>query len=221
MNKNYKIYVFIITMTFVFFMYNTSYSFENTKKSTTLSSIKIPKSQRVKANFFLEQNDLVYKTDFKDRYNTTHQIALDKNGNIIQEKLLKNGLAYLIDTRSSHLENFIKSENFAIKQKKGIWSKRKIISPNETEKKIYSFQIIQGRVKQATLKKNFLYLNFGEDWRTDFTVGIPKKIIKVFKKKKVDINNLDGKKIRVRGFIEHYYGAFIKIDRFEQLQIFF
>ncbi|MHA1539894.1 MAG: hypothetical protein ACTSXQ_05415 [Alphaproteobacteria bacterium] len=188
-----------------------------------LSSIKIPPSQREKAQAFLLQNAVTYKPDFEDRYHVTHQLALDKKGAVIQEKLLRKGRAYLEDIRSSLLADFVRAEDYAIAHRKGIWSKeggRKLLSPETVEKNLYSFQVLEGVVMQTAKRKDFLYLNFGPDWRTDFTVGVPKKVLKKFKKQKIDLENLAGKKIRVRGFIESYYGTFIRVDKVAQLTVF-
>ena len=57
-----------------------------------------------------------------------------------------------------------------------------------------------------------LYLNFGENYKTDFTVRIPKRAWKQF-------GDMDGKEITVRGVVREYNGPMIVADFKEQVHV--
>lgn len=72
-----------------------------------------------------------------------------------------------------------------------------------------SFQIVEGVVVEAAAVRRWLYLNFGPDWRTDFTAGAPPEFSGAFDAEALQA--LPGAQVRVRGDIERYNGPFIKL----------
>jgi hypothetical protein len=64
-----------------------------------------------------------------------------------------------------------------------------------------------------------IYLNFGDDWRSDFTISIDRKEIPAFAAAGIDLKVLAGKKVRVRGWIEWRNGAMIAATHPEQLEL--
>mgnify|MGYP003707353901 CR=1 FL=1 len=75
--------------------------------------------------------------------------------------------------------------------------------------KTEQFYIVTGRVLDTYESYENIYLNFGEDWKTDFTVRIQKKN-KAFKG--YDFESLQGKNIEVRGFVEYYNGPSLTLE---------
>jgi micrococcal nuclease len=65
-----------------------------------------------------------------------------------------------------------------------------------------SFQLVEGTVAAVGESRARLYLNFAQDWRSDFTVSVACKDEKEFAASKLDLKSLAGKRIRVRGWIE-------------------
>jgi hypothetical protein len=82
-----------------------------------------------------------------------------------------------------------------------------------------SFQLIEGRVVEAARRADRWYLNFGEDWRSDFTVIIPAQALHDFAAAKVDPYALRGRVIRVRGWVESFNGPMIEAVIPEQIEI--
>jgi len=72
-----------------------------------------------------------------------------------------------------------------------------------------SFQIVEGVVVDAAAVRRWLYLNFGPDWRTDFTAGAPPEFSGAFDADALQA--LPGAQVRVRGDIERYNGPFIRL----------
>jgi len=82
-----------------------------------------------------------------------------------------------------------------------------------------SFQIVEGRVMAAARIKNRIYLNFGADWRSDFTVKLSTRDEKAFEKSGIDLLRLEGARVRVRGWIKSENGAMIELDHPERLEV--
>lgn len=85
-----------------------------------------------------------------------------------------------------------------------------------------SVQLVEGRVLSATrLDNGRVYLNFGADWRSDFTVMIEADAAPQFEAAGVDPVSLESYRIRVRGYLALENGPMIRIDhphRIERLE---
>ena len=64
-----------------------------------------------------------------------------------------------------------------------------------------------------------IYLNFGLDWRTDVTVGIGKREGRAFERAGFDLLSLNGKRVRVRGWLRRRNGPMIEATHPEQIEI--
>ena len=75
-----------------------------------------------------------------------------------------------------------------------------------------SFQIVEGTVVEVGDFRGRYFLNFGEDYRTDFTVTIAPRDMRNFRASGVDLNALEGRQVRVRGWMESYNGPNMPIS---------
>jgi sensor domain CHASE-containing protein len=80
-----------------------------------------------------------------------------------------------------------------------------------------SLQLVEGIVTSTADVRGRVYLNFGADYRTDFTVAIAKKHRKRFKS--VDPVTLEGARIRVRGWVELMNGPMIWVSHPARIEI--
>lgn len=64
-----------------------------------------------------------------------------------------------------------------------------------------------------------MYLNFGADWRTDFTITIAARDLKLFEQAGLDLFALEGRTVRVRGWLDSYNGPAIEADHPEQIEV--
>ena len=83
----------------------------------------------------------------------------------------------------------------------GIWSDPYYeIRPHEALKDLIgSFQLVKGVVFDAASVRKTTYLNFSEDWRSDFTVSLDNRAQAMFKDAGIDPISMKSKRIRVRG----------------------
>lgn len=106
----------------------------------------------------------------------------------------------------------------------GLWDRGRFatIPAANTEalsKRRLQFQIVEGDVRAVAVRPQWTFLNFGDDWRRDFTVAIAAKDRRRFRNSDVDLENLEGRTIRVRGWIESWNGPAIKVTHPEQIEV--
>lgn len=152
-----------------------------------------------------------------------YHVVIEENESWVQGVLVQLGLAR-VRTDKSNPE--MAQELYILEQQAraaglGLWSKEenRILSDVQAENFVNSFQIVEGTVMSAARKQNNIYLNFGQDWRKDFTVSIPSNSLQGFNKGNMNPLDLNGKKIRVRGWIGSYNGPYIDIDHPEAIEI--
>ncbi|MCD8563253.1 MAG: thermonuclease family protein [Alphaproteobacteria bacterium] len=151
------------------------------------------------------------------------QIQKKEDGSWVQGTLLALGLARVKTERRTPqmAAEMLALEEQARNSKIGLWAlpDYKILTPEETPEKKGSFQVVQGKVISTSMKQNRVYINFGNNWKDDFTVTIKPEFRSNFFKGKLDPLKLNGKTIRVRGWIEDYNGPFIEIDHPERIEV--
>ncbi|MGP1394140.1 MAG: thermonuclease family protein [Inquilinaceae bacterium] len=103
----------------------------------------------------------------------------------------------------------------------GIWAHPyyAIRRPDQTDALIDSFQIVEGRVEAADRVRDRIYLNFGKNWRDDFTVSVATRDVDVFTAAGIDLLDLEGRTVRARGWLNRRNGPMIEIDHPEQIEI--
>jgi micrococcal nuclease len=73
------------------------------------------------------------------------------------------------------------------------------------------FVIVEGRVVEAAEQGGRGYLNFGADWKTDFTVTVSPQDLRAIERAGADWAGYAGRRLRVRGWLEDYNGPMIEI----------
>ena len=69
-----------------------------------------------------------------------------------------------------------------------------------------TFQIVEGIVQNVAVRSSRGYLNFGRNWRIDFTIVIQPRDMKTFRAAGVDPYNYANKTVRVHGWIDRLNG---------------
>ncbi|MBV6633313.1 MAG: thermonuclease family protein [Alphaproteobacteria bacterium] len=80
------------------------------------------------------------------------------------------------------------------------------------------FQLVEGVVTQSTRASSRWYINFGEDYREDFTAVLRLDTIRRFPKEFAYLPNLAGSRIRVRGWLYLHNGPAIDVSHPEQIE---
>lgn len=141
----------------------------------------------------------------------------------LQREMLLRGLArvYTFSDNRAHAEALYAAERKARSAGRGIWALNwyRIRPAEHADSDIGTFQLVEGNVMGTAIVRGRAYLNFGADWRTDFTVSVSPKYMKLFRAARIDIISLRERRIRVRGWLVRRNGAMISVTHPEQIEI--
>ena len=140
-----------------------------------------------------------------------------------QGLLLRNGFARLRTTPDNPelAAQMQEIEAQARDDDLGLWTlpKYSVLSPQEADTYINSFQIVEGRVRAVASVRNTIYLNFGQNWRQDFTIALPVSLRKDLLAQGLDPMTWQGKYVQARGWLEKYNGPYLDITHIEKIQL--
>lgn len=158
-----------------------------------------------------------------DRYGRVIAQVFVNGDTWVQGELARLGLARVESAADSRgmIVAMQEIEDIARVAKLGIWSDGRygIRTAEETGRHLNQFEIVEGRVAAADQVNGRVYLNFGPDWRTDFTVSVAPADARAFKREGVDLLAMQGKRIRVRGWLRSYNGPVIDVTHPEQIEL--
>ena len=102
----------------------------------------------------------------------------------------------------------------------GLWAYARyaVRTPETVRRDPESWQIVEGRVRAVAAYRDVTYLNFGANWRTDFTVRIGAAARRLFRAAGIDPKALEGRAIRVRGWVRRRNGPLIVATHPEQIE---
>jgi endonuclease YncB( thermonuclease family) len=140
-----------------------------------------------------------------------------------QAMLIDEGLARVAsrtDTRRCAAA-LLRREAAARTSQRGIWANTffRIRQVDELGADIGTFQIVEGKIISARIGRERAFLNFGPDYRTDFTVTIAARDKKRLAKEGIDPAVWTGKTVRVRGWLSLLNGPEIELTHAEQIEL--
>lgn len=173
----------------------------------------------------LSGKSVTFAGDIKDRYARVQaQVFVD--GVWVQEALLRNGMALANPDAASIpcAPALLEAEDEARSANRGRWRDDfHVLGESSMRLRaralVGTFQIFQGRVKDAAIVGGRGFLNFGDDRRTDTTVTIAPADMKNFRKAKLDIRKLKDAHVRIRGWVEMYQGPNMTIAHPEAIEV--
>jgi hypothetical protein len=147
------------------------------------------------------------------------------DGTWVNKELVSQGVAhvYTFPDNAINAEALLKAEDIARNSKLNMWSHPRwklLDSDNIPDSSVGKFNVVQGTVTNIARIKGKYYLNFGANWRTDFSVEIPNKYYSKFKilNKKIDKYYIH-KKLTIRGFIKPVNGHLVTVTHPQQLTV--
>ena len=119
---------------------------------------------------------------------------------------------------------WLKTERAARAAGLGLWADPHYLikqagQPDEVLAGRSAFALVQGRVLSVRESGGTIYVNFGRRWSEDFTVTILKRNERIFSAAGMDLKNLAGRHVRIRGYVEERGGPWIEAARPEQIEI--
>jgi micrococcal nuclease len=144
----------------------------------------------------------------------------------LQEELVAQGLArvYSFPDNRACVAELLARESEARAKRLGVWdsSAYRIQSAGDVkrlDRLTQSYQLVEGTVAKVGEGAGRLYLNFADDWRSDFTISIERKDVSAFTAAGINPKALAGKRLRVLGWVEWRNGPMIAATHAEQLEL--
>lgn len=162
-----------------------------------------------------------------DRYGARAALVELPDGGLLQERLLRAGLARLDlaalalpraadgdgDGGAAALAGpaLLTAEREARLARRGLWAAApyRVRSPWEVAGWLGTFQLVVGRIHAAAPSGDNFFVNFGADHRTDFTVLFRGPAARRFRDAAGEAGALAGCPVLVRGWIEYWNGPLV------------
>jgi len=250
MKKTFYTLFFLVTINFNFAHAETvKYVYDGDTFTTTdgkkvrLLNINTPETAKknkssepyaIKAKKELEKlvnkKEVILKFDEekKDKYKRLLAYVYLKDGTFVNKEMLQSGFAHLYSfpNNISKFDELKIAEDEARNKKRGLWGHKRwqtqdanSIKPVE-KFRFGKYQTFDGNVIGVTKVRNKTFLNFGHNWRNDFSVEINDKYLKYFTKKNINPETAYlNKKLRIRGILRPVNGALISVTHPQQIEI--
>ena len=142
----------------------------------------------------------------------------------VQGELLRRGLVRVAGTADNRigLAEMLARENRARLAQRGLWRDPfyGVRTADEAGRYSGSFQIVEGRIVDAAAVDGQLFLNFGADWKSAFSLHFTHETMQLFRGESIDAGALKGERVRVRGWIHGAERPVIDITFPEQIERF-
>lgn len=156
------------------------------------------------------QHELTFEPVGEDRYG---RLLIRSDA---ETAMLHDGVGFAFSNKPISRE-MLTAEATAHQAKRGIWASTALcVTPENAAEHLQQFVIVEGIITHLYKGRSGTYLNFGADWKTDFSIGIAKRYQRSFPL----LDTLkEGSHVRVRGVVIEENGPMIQITRPEQLEL--
>ena len=141
----------------------------------------------------------------------------------VQGTMLRAGWArvYTFLDNRAEIPAMLAEEVAARRASRGIWPDPhyRVRAATEEQWVFDRFELVEGWVVDAARVRGRIYLNFGTNWRDDFTVTIAPEDVQRFRDGGMNPLDLEGRSIRVRGWVYPRNGPMIDLDHPEQIEL--
>lgn len=197
-------------------------------REVRLAAIEVVDSSRDALQSLVDGHDLQLTRvgSDQDRYGRTVAfVYVGESQQSIQEILVKQGQARVAARVGDKAcaDILLRSERVARTDRRGLWADPNFapLRPEHLDRIAGArgqFALVEGKVLSVRESGATIYLNFGRRWTRDFTVTILKRHRRQFAVAGIDPKGLEGRRIRVRGWIEQRGGPVIDAVAPEQIE---
>jgi len=152
---------------------------------------------------------LVLQAVSTDRYGRVVATAtIQGEAKSLQDILLREGFAFVYPVLDDEqLGAWIEIERAARLSKRGVWAEHRDTPSQNAATLVGKFGFVAGVVSKAERIKNKVFLSFGAQEHPEFKIIIAARYLRPLKKLGIDALALEGKSVRVRGWISDNDGA--------------
>lgn len=172
--------------------------------------------------------ELSYQARRRDRYGRLMAQVVVRSGEgaqWVEERLVRSGhaRAYALPGHDACLRELMRAEEAARKERLGLWQQAiyAVESADNAEAILHRaghFVLVEGRVASVAHAGRETFINFGADWRRDFTASIPAKVRDETPGARQSLSALAGHRVRVRGWIERRNGPMIHLSALAEIE---
>lgn len=140
----------------------------------------------------------------------------------VNAKLLEEGYAvlYTYPPNVKYSETFVESQKKARQENKGLWKDYETIDSDQAYNYINQLKTVKGKVLTTYDSGKVVYLNFGRNYKTDFTVVIFRNSLKYFNDKGINPAIFyKGKSVEITGRIKEYNGPEIIVNTPAEIEV--
>ena len=160
----------------------------------------------------LLQKEIAFTAGDEDRYG---RVRITSE---LQAAMLRDGVAVIFNQQEIPA-GWAAAEQAARAAKRGVWGQEDfVLTPENAAQHLLQFHVVEGVVTRVYKARNATYVNFGENWHTDFSVTIAGRNRRSFDEKLARITQ--GTRVRVRGTLYEENGPMLKLTRPEQLELY-
>jgi hypothetical protein len=157
-----------------------------------------------------------------DRHRRLRAQVRAADGLWLQGVLIRRGLARVLTHPDDRV---LAAEMLALEAEaraagRGVWTHPAwtVRTPATASRFVDSVQLVEGLVVSAERVRNQVFLNFGSDWKSDFTVRIGAAGLRLCRAAGLEPLELAGTRIRVRGWLRVWDGPVIEVTHPEQVE---
>ncbi|MEX1147899.1 MAG: thermonuclease family protein [Sphingomonadales bacterium] len=140
----------------------------------------------------------------------------------VQGEMLRRGLARVYTFADNRLgaTAMYRWERDARTDGRGLWAHPDyaIVPTLDARPAVRSFALVEGRVTNVATVRGRTYLNFDDDWRTDFTIRVERPARRLFDAEDLDLAAFERTLVRVRGWVRWENGPLIEVTHPEQIE---
>ncbi len=140
----------------------------------------------------------------------------------VNARLLEEGLAvvYTFPPNVKYADTFYALQVKARQEKQGFWGSYETIPDTQAANHLNQIRAVRGRVRSTYQSGKAVFLNFGKDYKTDFTVVIFNNVLPTFRQQHIEPGiYYKGKTVEVIGRIKEYNGPEIIANAPYQIEV--
>jgi len=124
----------------------------------------------------------------------------------------------------ARIDRLLAAERAARCDRRGLWAHdayrlRRAGDLEDAAAGVGGFHVLEGAVLSTGAGGGRVYLNFGDDYRTDFTASAATRLARRWKAAGLDLAALGGARVRVRGYVEAINGPSVDLAHVRQIEI--
>jgi endonuclease YncB( thermonuclease family) len=161
----------------------------------------------------------------KDRYGRLRADVHLADGRWLQAELVAAGLARVRPGfgESGCARLLLAIEAGARRRNRGIWASPAFAVKTADDPSLLArsglYEVVEGRVVSVARGLRLAFIDFGRDFRRDFTVMVPNAIVADWAAAGMPLEGLRGRRVRVRGLVEESGGPAIRLADSIELEL--